>query len=114
MPDFMWDVCFYTWLMKCNTCVMFHSDKFLNSCSQNNIFICSPCVSFSDNGSGSGEGGEYQTQVTLPFGLAFLLYVYWFYVPGCCIPHELRKNYDNLKISFNIATLSDDLRTVFV
>lgn len=26
----MWDVCFYTWLIKCNTCVMFYSDKFLN------------------------------------------------------------------------------------
>lgn len=27
----MWGVCFYSWLMKCNICVMFYSDKFLNT-----------------------------------------------------------------------------------
>lgn len=99
--------------MKCNTCVKFYSDKFLNSCSWSNIFICilfffsPPCVSFPDNGSGSGEGGEYQTPVTLAFGLPFLLYVCHFYVHGYCIPHEIRKNYDNLKVSFNVAVLSE-------
>lgn len=41
MPAFMQDVCFYSWLMKCNTCTMFYSDKLLtNSCSWSNIFIC--------------------------------------------------------------------------
>lgn len=94
MPAFMQDVCFYSWLMKCNTCTMFYSDNLLtNSCSWSNIFICflsffflSPSVSFSDNGSGSGEGGEYQTLVTCALGLSFLVYLYLclLYVRCCC------------------------------
>lgn len=35
-------------------------------------FFFSPLsVYFSDNGSGSGEGGEYQAPVMLAFGLSF-------------------------------------------
>lgn len=59
--------------MKCNICVMFYSDKFLNKQLLLEqyfhllSFFFSPSVSSSDNGSGSGEGGEYQ--IPLIFGL---------------------------------------------
>lgn len=93
MPDFMQDVCFYSWLMKCNTCTMFYSDKLLRKqllLEQYfhllfffSFFSSSPSASSSDNGSGSGEGGEYPTPITRAFGLLVYIYLCLVYVRDC-------------------------------
>lgn len=57
---------------------------------------------------------EVSVKPLLYWLLVVLFYfVCQFYVCGCCIPRELSKNYDNLKITFNVAVLPDHLRTVF-
>lgn len=111
----MWDVCFYSWLMKCDICVMFYSDKFLSKqllLEQyfhlfSFFFFPSPSVSFSDNGSGSGEGGEYQTPLIFGFDLSFkLMCTSFIQIRMASIYHMNWGEIVALKISFKLAVLS--------